>query len=283
MAGIIWLASYPKSGNTWLRAFLANYMADPARALPINELPNYTLGDNMQLHYEQFTGRTFTELDAGDIARLRPRIHQWFMQSRREEVFVKTHNAVIHVDKVPLITPSATAGAIYVIRNPFDVAVSFAHHYQVDYDVAVESLCAEDYRLPATTVTLPQYLSSWSRHARSWLEAPGLTRHLMRYEDMSRNPQKAFNKLTKFLGLPSEPARVKKAIRFSSFRELAAQEAKTPFVEARPDGKSKFFRAGQAGSWRKVLSETQVARLTDAHGPMMREVGYLTASGDIRA
>ena len=283
MAGIIWLASYPKSGNTWLRAFLANYMANPEQALPINELPKYALGDNMQLHYEQFTGRKFSELSAADIARLRPQIHQWFTQGRREEVFVKTHNAVIHVDKAPLITPSATAGAIYVIRNPFDVAVSFAHHYQVDYDIAVDSLCAAEYSLPATTVTLRQYLTSWSQHARSWLEAPGLTLHLMRYEDMSRSPQKAFGKLVKFLGLAQEPARLKRSVRFSSFRELARQEAKTPFVEARPDGKSKFFRAGQAGSWRKVLTEPQVARLVDAHGPMMREVGYLTARGQIRA
>ena len=57
MPGIVWLASYPKSGNTWVRAFLANLMADRAEPVPINDLPNYCLGDNFLLHYEQYTGK----------------------------------------------------------------------------------------------------------------------------------------------------------------------------------------------------------------------------------
>ena len=124
MPGIIWLASYPKSGNTWLRAFLANYLANAVRPVPINDLPNFILGDNLLLHYEQFTNRKAEDLSDEDFTRLRPRIHEWFARSRREDVFVKTHNAVSKVHGVPLITPSVTAGAIYVIRNPMDVAVS---------------------------------------------------------------------------------------------------------------------------------------------------------------
>ena len=216
MPGIIWLASYPKSGNTWLRAFLANYLTNAKKAVPINDLPNHILGDNLLLHYEQFTGRKSEALSDQDVARLRPSIHQWFAGSSQNDVFVKTHNAIAQVDGTPLITPSATAGAIYVARNPMDVAVSFAHHYQVDYGRAVESLCEDDYCVPPTSGLLPQYLTSWSGHVRSWTEAPGLTVHVMRYEDMLGKPIPTFRRLAKFLGFRKDPARLKRAIRFSS-------------------------------------------------------------------
>ena len=279
MPGIIWLASYPKSGNTWLRAFLANYLNNGKRPVPINDLPNFILGDNLLLHYAQFTGRRAEDLDAEDIARLRPQIHQWFARSRREDVFVKTHNAVCVIDGVPVITPTATAGAVYVVRNPLDVAVSFAHHYQISYDRAVESLSDEGYCLPPANGLLPQYLTSWSKHVLSWTEAPGLTRHVMRYEDMLARPLKVLGELTEFLGLPKDIPRLKRAVRFSSFEELSSQERKDRFVESRPDGKTAFFRQGKAGAWREVLTEAQAERLVEHHRATMAAMGYLDEAG----
>jgi hypothetical protein len=275
------LASYPKSGNTWLRAFLANYLSNPAKPLPINDLPNHILGDNLILHYEQYTGKKAEAFDEDAIAKLRPAIHQWFARTASRDVFVKTHNAISTVKGTPLITPAATAGAIYVVRNPLDVAVSFAHHYQVGYDRAVESLCQDDYCLPPSSGLLPQYLSSWSRHLKSWTEAPGLTVHMMRYEDMQAKPLRAFGRLIKFLGLPKDQTRLKKAIRFSSFKELSRQEQVTKFVESRPDGKSRFFRAGQAGGWREILTDQQAEALIAQHRDMMVKAGYLTQSGTL--
>ncbi len=106
--------------------------------------------------------------------------------------------------------------------------------------------------------------------------------HVMRYEDMSAKPFKAFSALSKFLGLPKEPERAKKAIKFSAFRELKSLEDKGGFLEARPDGKAKFFRAGKTGGWRQALSETQVAQLIEAHREVLREFGYLSGSGEPR-
>ncbi len=283
MPGIIWLASYPKSGNTWLRAFLANYTSNSVKPVAINDLPNHILGDNLLLHYEQFTGRKAGDLSEQDLARLRPKIHEWFAGSRRQDVFVKTHNVVSEVNDVPLITPTATAGAIYVVRNPLDVAVSFAHHYQVPYARAVQSLCEEQYTLPASSGLLKQYLGSWSGHVRSWTEAPGLTLHLMRYEDMTGKPVKAFSRMVKFLGLPKDAERLKRALKFSAFRELAGQEKSAKFVESRPDGKTRFFRAGKAGAWREVLTGEQVETLVTCHRDAMLKLGYLTEQGKISA
>ena len=282
MSGIIWLASYPKSGNTWLRAFLANYLSNAKTAVPINELPNFILGDNLILHYEQFTSRAIDDFSPQELAALRPKVHQWFAQSRPEEVFVKTHNAICNVDGVPLITPAATAGALYAVRNPLDIAVSFAHHYQIDYDRAVTALCDDDYALPASSGLLAQYLGSWSRHVASWSAAPGLTLLVLRYEDMKQKPAKAFGRLVKFLGLPADQDRLRRAIKFSSFPELAKQEKSTAFVESRPDGKTKFFRSGQVGSWRQALSAAQVERLVEHHRDTMVQLGYLSQDGRLK-
>ena len=279
MPGIVWLASYPKSGNTWVRAFLANFLADAPEPVPINDLPKHLLGDNFLIHYKQFTGKDPATLSRAEIQALRPKIHRWFAYSRPDNTIVKTHNAVAKIDGQPLITPSATAGAIYVVRNPLDVAVSFAHHYQTDYDRAVEALCDDDYVLPPSGGQLEQYLGSWSQHVRSWTTAPGLPVYVVRYEDMHRKPMKAMGGLIKFLALPEDKARLKKAIKFSAFRELQSQERQERFVEARPDEKARFFREGRIGTWRNALSESQTDRLAACHEAMMTTYGYMNSQG----
>ena len=283
MAGILWLSSYPKSGNTWLRTYLANLFRNPKKPIPINELPNFALGDNFLVHYEKFSGKKAEDLSPEEITSLRPRIHEWFATFQSDTVLVKTHNACVVADGQPLITPSATAGAIYVVRNPLDVAPSLAHHSQMTIQMAVDNICDERHALPSVEGQIEQVLLSWSGHVESWTRTPFKRLHVMRYEDMVAKPYKTFGALSKFFGLPHEPERVKKAIKFSAFRELKSQEEKGGFIEARPDGEAKFFRSGKAGGWRKTLTEAQVAQMIEAHREVMIEYGYLTASGKPRS
>lgn len=280
MPGILWLASYPKSGNTWLRAYLANLFRNPDRPIPINELLVYVYGDNFLHHYEQYSGKKADELSDQELTRLRPLVHQWFAYSKRDTAMVKTHSACVIANNVPLITPNATAGAIYVIRNPLDVVASLANHYQTDLDRAIEIMATKDCVMPPSPGQLEQVLLDWSGHVRSWIEAPQMRLHVMRYEDMRNKPYKTFAALSRFLGLPIEKPRIMKAIKFSSFDELKKQETDSGFVEARPDGKAKFFRAGKAGSWREDLTSDQIARVIEAHREIMTKFGYLSPSGE---
>lgn len=282
MPGIIWLASYPKSGNTWTRAFLANYLADRKTAVPINELPNFCFGDNMASHYTELSGKAEEEIDPETVAEWRERVHLWIANAKApQDVFVKTHSLIGVMEGRALISPAATAGAIYIVRNPFDVAVSFASHYQVTPSRAVEIMTERDHYLPPSSGQVIQFIGDWSQHVRSWTTVPGLTRHVMRYEDMIAAPKKAFQALVEFLGMPEEKQRLRKAVKFSSFKELSRQESKEKFVESRPDGKSKFFRSGQSGGWRAVLSDDDTARLVDAHRDLLLQFGYLTEDGNI--
>ncbi len=282
MGGILWLSSYPKSGNTWLRAYLANLFRNPEKPIPINELPKFALGDNFLLHYEKLSGKKAEDLSPEEIASLRPRVHEWFATFQPDTVLVKTHNACVIAGGQPLITPSATAGAIYVVRNPLDVVPSLAHHFQMTIQWAVDIISNERHALPTVEGQIEQILLSWSSHVESWTRTPFKRLHVMRYEDMVAKPFKTFGALSKFFGLPHEPERIKKAIRFSAFRELKSQEDKAGYVEARTDGEASFFRDGKAGGWRKVLTEAQVAQLIEAHRKVMTEHGYLTENGKPR-
>lgn len=278
--GIIWLASYPKSGNTWLRAFLTNYMCNRQTPLPINELVGYTLGDGFLIHYERLTGKKAEDLSEAEIARLRPKVHEWFATSKNQTVFVKTHNLIGRVDGSDLITPKATVGAIYVLRNPLDIAVSYAHHYRITLDEATEALCRRDHIAAGGPRVLPQYLGSWSQHVRSWVDAPGLTPHVMRYEDLMEAAEPTFSALCDFLRWPSEPDRRRRAIQFSSFDELAGQERSGSFKEQPAGATEPFFRQGRSGSWQSSLSSQQVQRIVEANGPVMQRFGYLSESGE---
>ena len=280
--GILWMASYPKSGNTWLRAFLANYMKNPCAPMPIDELPQFVLGDGIAGPYEQVAGGPVDKMTVEEIQTLRPKVHEMFAWSSPDTVFVKTHNAISVLDGIPTITPDATAGAIYVVRNPLDVAVSYAHHYGISYDRAITAMASEDSVAPMHGNQIHQYLGSWSTHVRSWAKAPGLKCHVIRYEDMTHKPEKTWRALIKFLDLPLETPRLKKAIKFSAFKVLAKQEKEDGFVEAVPLDDRVFFRKGKTGAWRKELTADEVKRVVDRHGEVMAEHGYLNDKGKPR-
>lgn len=273
------MASYPKSGNTWLRAFLANYLKNPCAPMPIDDLRKFILGDGVAEPFEKIAGRPVDDMTFEEIQALRPKVHEMFAWSNSDTVFVKTHNAISVLDGIPTITPEFTSGAIYVIRNPLDVAVSYAHHYGISYDRAVETMASEESVVPPHGNQIHQYLGSWSTHVRSWIQAPGLKRHVIRYEDMTMKPDKTWRALIKFLGLPFESPRLKKAMKFSSFKVLADQEKEDGFIEAVPIDNRIFFRKGKTGAWRKELTPGQVAQMIDVHGAVMAEHGYLNDKG----
>jgi hypothetical protein len=280
MSSIVWLASYPKSGNTWLRAFLANYVSDAAAPVDINQLPQFSLSDNSLRPYEEIAGRPAATLSPRDIQALRPRVHSAMAESAPGQVLVKTHNAVAALDGIPTITPEVTARAVYVIRNPFDMVASFADHYGLDLDKAIKAINFDNNVTLTNARNIFQFLSSWSAHARSWAGVAAFPVHVMRYEDMKAAPEEAFARVVEFLDLPVEAGRLRRAVEFSAFDVLAGQEKKSGFIE-RSQKSERFFRAGKVGGWRKALSEAQAQAIVARHRDALIEYGYLSADGTI--
>jgi hypothetical protein len=274
MAGIYWLASYPKSGNTWLRVFLANAVGKAEQPYDINALREFGGSDSRASYYERAAARPIEALSDPELHRLRPAVHRFLANRRPGHAFVKTHNAIAVIDGIPTITPELTAGAVYVVRNPLDVAVSFAHHFAIGLDAAVEQLCLPGSRVGTADRAVFSQLGTWSRHVESWTEAPGLSPHVVRYEDLLARPVPSFRAVADYLRLELGREALKRAVRFSSFKELAMQEARAGFVE-RGAASARFFREGSAGQWRRHLGAPQVDRIAAVNGEVMRRYGYL--------
>jgi hypothetical protein len=121
---------------------------------------------------------------------------------------------------------------------------------------------------------VPEVLSSWSSHVKSWTQNPHPALLVLRYEDMLENPKDAFSRVVSFLRLPPSPQRLDKALRFSSFKELSKQEKKAGFRERSQNSQS-FFRVGRRDQWREVLTRDQIARIVELQGVQMRRFGYI--------
>lgn len=279
MNGITWLASYPKSGNTWFRAFLTNLRRDADEPANINELEGKRLAAS-RYPFDEALGYDSAELTEEEIEWLRPEVYLHQARTATERLFHKVHDGYTYLpDGRPIFPPAATAGVLYFIRNPLDVCVSYSHHNgNAPLDSVIKWMADSGMRVAISekgeALQLTQRYLSWSDNVTSWVDAPGLRIHVIRYEDMKLRPEEVFTAAARFAGLPDDPARIKKAIAFSRFEEMRAQEAKLGFGERYPTSAS-FFRKGEIGSWRERLSTEQVARLIADHGAVMRRFGYL--------
>jgi hypothetical protein len=274
MGKLLWLASYPKSGNTWLRLFLLTLLRDPEEPLSINEVAKLTVNDIRRRDYERLSGKPFDELSWEEIASLRPRLHQGLTTAHPNPVMVKTHSILADHCGTPLISPEPTAGAIYVVRNPLDIVASLANHLGMDNDAAAEFLCSESSMLGDDARFVPAPLASWSTHVKSWTVRQHPSLLVLRYEDMAEAPEDAFGKVARFLNLARSPEQIRKAIEFTSFDRFKAEEEKSGFRERSKTGE-RFFRKGKVGSWREELTEAQAERVATYNAEQMRRFGYL--------
>ncbi len=276
MGGILWLASYPKSGNTWLRAFLHNFMRNPDQPYDINKLMEFTAGESQTVLYRKFDPRPWTEYSLDDVARLRPLVHRELTKAFPDTVFAKTHNALLEDRGHPTVNLEVTAGAIYVVRNPLDVAISYSHHLGITIDEVIKVMATKGAMTTPSEKHVYEFMSSWSQHVESWTGKPNPRLLVLRYEDMLESPFKSFGAVAKFLGINAPRDRLDKAIKQSSFKVLKNQEKAKGFIE-RPAKAESFFRKGEAGQWRHDLTPEQVKQIVSDHREQMDRFGYVPA------
>lgn len=277
MGHIVWLASYPKSGNTWLRAFLANLIADRHAPLPLSELPRYCEDEALPEHFSALAGRPSAELDFGEISALRPLVHARIAERHAGTVLVKTHNRSASIDGYPTHNPDVGAAAIYLVRNPLDVAVSMTEHFGLTLDEAIDYLAAENAGTLNDALYVGQSLGSWSQHVQGWADQAGPRLLVLRYEDMLEKPGKTLAKAAKLVAPTADAARIDRAMRHASFRELAQLERRDGFVERSAKSTKHFFRVGRANQWREAMTRSQVERVITAHRVQMARFKYVPA------
>lgn len=256
---IVWLASYQKSGNTWMRVLLGNYLSSGDRRLNINELNQFTTGDVRRDFFDAASGGQFSGTTVEDSIVLRPKVQRLIARSKPGHHFVKTHSQVAEIHGTPLISPEVTAAAICIIRNPFDVVPSFARHTGRTIDEMIDAM-VDPHAVFRSADGIYEYVGRWDEHVESWLGAPGLPKIALRYEDMLDDTGRELRKVLEFLRIPIQDGKLKRAVRNSTFSELRRQERQQGFEE-RPAVMESFFHSGKSGGWRDVLSAEQVARI----------------------
>jgi hypothetical protein len=296
----IWLASYPKSGNTWFRMLVANLSATDDTPADINDPPER---GGMASAREPFDHLLLIDsglLTHDEIDCLRPRVHEALARGAKDDDcdeageppsarFVKTHDAyTLTRNGEPLLAGARGAdGAILIVRDPRDIVPSLASHNRTDIDGAISFINNKAAGFCAGTKGQPnqlrQQLPGWSGHVASWLDQTDIPVHLIRYEDMQADTVGVFRRALAFAGRDVPEAAILRAVRFSDFKQLHAQERASGFREAPfPHAGGNFFRRGETGNWRDELDAAQVARIEAEHAPMMRRLGYaLSSSADL--
>lgn len=273
--GIFWIASYPKSGNTWLRAFLANVLA-PSRPVDLNELADFCTSESSAHWASPFINVEHTEvLPNRKGMELRQKIQQRIVDlNRHQNVFIKTHNRYGTHEGLPLIRPDLSVGAVYLVRDPRDVAVSLTHHWGMSINQVIKFMEMNTIgTAPNVGEQIFEIMGSWSDHVNSWTYPKPKNTIVFRYEDCLADPRTTFGRLAKMLRLTNDDKVIEESIAATSFKSLKEQEQKSGFRE-RPEHAQAFFRKGTAGGWRGVLSESDVKRIEKAHSQVMQRFGY---------
>lgn len=278
MQRLVWLASYPKSGNTWIRLFLDAFCHPERDTLDINAVDVSLHAGNRDL-FDRVIGLESSDLTPAEIERFRPDVYRQLALEAQEPLFLKVHDRWRRTpDGDSLFPPEITAATIYIVRDPRSVASSYANHYSISIDEAICQMATTDMTIakPLNRLRsqLPQPLGSWSQHVTSWMEQRELPVHLVRYEDMHATPEAAFAGIVQAAGLPVDRGRLAQALARSRFERLQAQEEAAGFKE-RLIGTSLFFRRGRVDSWREELTAVQSARVESGHRPVMERLGYL--------
>lgn len=277
--GIVWIASYPKSGNTWVRVFLHHLLrmtaGRPIEDHDIDELSRTSRSAAGRVDlFERYLDGPAAQAGPREIAEARPKVQKAIMDEANGLAFAKTHSFLGRLFDFPLINRDVSAGGVYVVRNPLDIAVSLAHHLDTSLDGAIHSMGAELNASIATEFSVPEIWGSWTVNVRSWTTDSPPVIKVVRYEDLLADPRGQFTEIVDHMRLDVTPEHIDEAIALSSFDRLRAAEDKAGFSE-RPDHADRFFREGRAGQWREMLSREQVDRIVADHGEQMGRFGYL--------
>ena len=282
MNKIIWIASYPKSGNTWLRYFLGNYYfnnKDNFQPEIIKNIKKFHLDKELiksKFHNQDFIKNPYN-------------VSKYWIESQKKleikkgnVVFLKTHNALINIENNEFTNSDLTLAIIYIIRDPRDVVVSYSKYRHLDYDKTIEHMIGSKANIPfvrdAKDASNIEITGSWAFHYNSWKDGISeIPRIIIKYEDLLSNSEKIFTNIIKFLSnimmFEVNYKKIKSSNNLSKFTKLKNFEAKNNFFEN--NSSENFFRIGKSGNWKKELNKDQIKKIEDSFKNEMINLGYL--------
>lgn len=279
---IVWLASFPKSGNTWVRAMISSLIYSDNGVFNFEIIKKIQQFPNKK-HFEKFTDKyqNVQELKKFWVAA------QEQINLDKKIKFLKTHHINCKIDEYPFTNKNNTLATIYVVRDPRSLVESFSNYYKINKDAAIKSITSKELVSGAGFIKNKQnnvftIIGSWSDHYNSWTKA-NANLLILRYEDLLIDPLKELNKiivfLKKFIIFNYNDFKTQNIISSTSFENLEKMEKEIGFFEVADiennQNKIKFFNKGKQNDWRKYLNENEIEYISSKFNYEMKELGYI--------
>ena len=272
---IFWIASYPKSGNTWLRLLISNYLW-PNDPNPFESLKNINSFPKKK-HFEGIVDENAIKKDRFEIFRYFITAQDKINLNNELNIF-KTHNSNVSIKGYPFTNSDNSCGAIYVVRDPRSVAVSHSYHHKYSFEKSTDRIL-DDRAIAEAYNNNDVYLEarlSWKVNYVSWKKS-NIPKIIIRYEDLHNDPSNQFMEVLKFINkfkkIEINENKINEVIKKCSFKKVSENEKNNGFIEKK--GEENFFRKGIVDEWKTVLKKNLVEKIEKECGEEMRELNYL--------
>lgn len=273
MGKIIWLASYPESGAFWFSMFLANLIADSKEPCGRQERDLIVPPENSAKLYQPFFSRPLSEIPLPELAGKRPSVHRELAKRANDFLFLRTHNAAVRHFGNLTITPEATAAAIYIVRNPLDIAASLATARGRPIDRTIEIMAQTGKVLGKSSTRTYEVVGSWSENVESWTSAIRGRILTIRFEDMLDDPELQFSKAVQFLAINATNEQIAQASDNSVKWIVEAYKKLGGHVSPRLSP-LQSMRVGAQMRGKMLLTTQQIATIARAHRDQMHRFAY---------
>ena len=282
---IIWLASYPKSGNTWLRAFLSSYLYLDSNSQSfhfdilkkIERFPHPEQFENIGILPQNI--KNFEEVVKAWIP-LQKKINE-----NKKINFLKTHNAFGSLNNYPFTDKNNTLGLIYLVRDPRDVLISYSKHLNKDLDKTLKYILTDNHMgiLHSKINVNSELRGSWNQNYNSWKNFNLTKKIIIRYEDLVKDPFNTFSKVVNYLKklfekkslfLAFDKEKIRKCIEITNFNNLQNLEKRKGFKEGITSNEL-FFNKGKIEQWKEELDEKILYKIEKKLKKEMKELNYL--------
>ncbi|CAN5325239.1 sulfotransferase domain-containing protein [soil metagenome] len=277
----IWLVSYPKSGNTWVRLFYTALTT--GTDVDINKLGTDGVISARNV-IDTTLGIYSSHIHLNDILTYRPALYHTWAKGfvNHDFIFCKVHDACA-LNGTILFPAAITRGVVYVLRNPFDMVASTANHENVSIEKALNFLCDNENSLLGSGIRLgtqvKQHLGTWSNHVESWTNVHRDNILIVKYENLLHDSLNEFSKIVAYMELDYSEKEIEAAILKTSFKDIQQQESKVKFKEL--PKRDQFFRAGVSGGWRNEITAKQADLIIDCNYGALLKYNYIDAAGNI--